>query len=128
MRKELDKKLCEKYPKIFRDRNESPRVTSMYWGFSCDDGWYGLIDALCATIKRHAEKEDLDVRAVQVKEKFGGLRFYIYGGDDAIYEYVHFAEMMSYHICEKCGMTGPEVSQTKGGWIKTLCEACKGDK
>jgi hypothetical protein len=38
MREELDKKLVEKYPKIFAQRFDDMRTTAMCWGFDCDDG------------------------------------------------------------------------------------------
>jgi hypothetical protein len=47
MKKELDNKLCETYPKIFRNRNASMQESCMHWGFECGDGWYNLIDQLC---------------------------------------------------------------------------------
>ena len=62
------------------------------------------------------------ITAVQVKEKFGGLRFYFHGGDKFIQGLVSFAESMSYHICETCGTT-LEVGQTEG-WIRTICRKC----
>lgn len=58
----------------------------------------------------------------QVKEKFGGLRFYFSGGDDYIEGLVHLAECLSYKICEDCGTTH-NVGTTKG-WITTLCQDC----
>jgi hypothetical protein len=59
----------------------------------------------------------------QIKEKFGGLRFYIDGGDDTIYGMISLAESMSYRTCEYCGTTGNNVGQTQG-WIITVCEDC----
>lgn len=53
MSPELDKQLCEKYPKIFRDRHANMQVTAMCWGFDCDDGWYNILDALCSNIQHH---------------------------------------------------------------------------
>jgi len=50
MNAELDKKLCEKYPKIFVNRTKSMQESCMYWGFECGDGWYGIIDALCEAL------------------------------------------------------------------------------
>lgn len=158
MRKELDEQLCEKYPKIFRDRNGDMSKTCMVWGMCCGDGWYNILDAMCANIQSHinwrleqieyakkfnAELEEarLDdfenwddwksrepraipepieqVIAVQVKEKFGGLRFYYMGGDDYIRGLENMAESMSYRTCEECGAPG---TSTGGGWIRTLCE------
>ena len=50
MSPELDKQLCNKYPKIFIDRNKSPQETCMHWGFEVGDGWYQLIDVLCEAL------------------------------------------------------------------------------
>ena len=162
MRKELDELLCEKYPKIFRDRNAPMNQTCMCWGFDCGDGWFNIIDALCANIQNRiddierrrvstikwnenlndpdswwsayyasefVEREErpvpelLDqVVAVQVKEKFGTLRFYYNGGDDYIDGLVSMAESMSAVTCEVCGNPG---TSTTDGWIRTLCEEHK---
>lgn len=54
----------------------------------------------------------------QVKEKFGTLRFYAYGGDARTRAVISFAESMSGLICEETGATGKLVS--RGGWYKTL--------
>ena len=59
------------------------------------------------------------ITASQVKEKFGGLRFYYDGGDEYIQGAVSMAERMSYSICEECGNLGKSRS---GGWVRTLCD------
>jgi len=56
----------------------------------------------------------------QVKEKFGGLRFYINAGSDEIHERIIQAEKESYKVCEKCGEDG-EI-RTDIGWYSTLCD------
>jgi len=47
---DLQAKIFEKYPKIFKDANKSPQETCMCWGLDCGDGWYNLIDTLCEAI------------------------------------------------------------------------------
>ncbi len=66
----------------------------------------------------------LQVVATQVKEKFGGLRFYHSGGDDEIRGMVRLAEVLSYRICEECGVMNELVTQNDGGWIRTTCPCC----
>ena len=61
--------------------------------------------------------------AAQVKEKFGGLRFYVDGGTDAHHHYIRFAEAMSYRTCEACGATATAKAR-RDGWIQTLCDPC----
>ena len=132
MSPELDKKLCEKYPKIFRDRHAPVTETCMSWGFECGDGWYQILDSLCGQIQSYVDWKNRSaeagyknfepveqVVAVQVKEKFGGLRFYYDGGDQHISGMVRMAESWAACTCEKCGKPG--FSRT-GGWIRTLCD------
>ena len=123
MRKELDEELCKKYPEIFKDRYADMRTTAMCWGFDCGDGWYNIIDAVCAQIKnREYDNNNVDwlsVFATQVKEKYGTLRFYYTGGDDFVDGVVSMAESISATTCETCGAPG---KLRKGGWLKTLCD------
>lgn len=145
MRNDLDVLLCEKYPLIFKDRHAPPPQSSMFWGFSCADGWFDLIDALCGAIQiyinntkanieywnKKKEKGEVvpnwvseltevpQVVAVQVKEKFGTLRFYYNGGDDIVDGMVRMAESMSKRVCEECGSPG---TIRGGSWIRTLCD------
>ena len=126
MKRELDEKLCAKYPKIFVNRDKDMMESARYWGFEHGDGWYWLIDQLCGCIQGLIDNNPhlniQQVVATQVKEKFGGLRFYIDGGNDDIQGMVSLAEHMSYAICEMCGST--ENVGTTAGWITTVCKAC----
>lgn len=84
--------------------------------FACGSGWYPLIKELI---------EDLismgwDKKICQVKEKFGGLRFYVNSGTDEIHDRISKAEKDSYTICERTGKPGE--LRTDLGWYMTLCE------
>ena len=59
------------------------------------------------------------ITASQVKEKFGGLRFYTNGYNDVVQGMISMAESMSYRTCEVCGSPGRSNSY---GWISTLCD------
>jgi hypothetical protein len=123
MREELDNLLCERYPKMFVDRNAGMQETCMCWGFECGDGWFDLIDELCANIQNYIDqnpsKQVPQVVVNQVKEKLGTLRFYTTGGDRLTDGMIWFAESMSGRICETCGLPG----KTQGkGWISTRCQ------
>ena len=70
--------------------------------------------------KAKLDEETLKVPvAVQVKEKFGGLRFYVQAATDKHYSYISFAESMSYCTCEECGAPGKTYTD---GWHMTLCD------
>lgn len=124
MSPDLDKLLCERYPEIFADRHKSMKETAMCWGFDCGDGWFTLIDSLCSQIQHHlkynAKPGTEQVVAMQVKEKFGTLRFYVSGGDEVTSNFIWFAECFSGRMCEICG--APAQPTKVGTWITTRCE------
>ena len=76
MDKDLEKILVVCYPIIFREYGGDIRRTCMGWGMTCGPGWFKLIDELCNDITNLIGNKDIEVIALQVKEKFGGLRFY----------------------------------------------------
>jgi hypothetical protein len=79
----------------------------------------------CPSGPTHKKGEPIpQVVALQVKEKFGILRFYYQGGDDYVRGLVRMAENMSAVTCEQCGSTDDTVHQTKTNWIRTRCKKC----
>jgi hypothetical protein len=134
MKEQLDEQLVKRYPKIFRDRHGDIAQTCMVWGFECGDGWFNIINQLCSCIQNRIDWSEKagssyvieQVVATQVKEKFGGLRFYYNGGDNVIDGMVGIAEAMSTVTCEQCGCPG-KIFQKKSGWITTLCERHRDD-
>lgn len=59
------------------------------------------------------------VQAVQVKEKFGTLRFYTNGNDSYVDGLIAMAEGMTSVTCEECGVPG----KIRGsGWIYVSCD------
>jgi hypothetical protein len=169
----LDKQLCEKYPKIFKNRYKDPTNSPICFGIQCGDGWYSIIDAACEALtyaystsaeiceedgkrlgiepnsfnnKYYIDVESPQVIADQIKEKFGGLRFYYHlEYTDAIKELlaskknpnlktvmeryenyfdgvIHMAEVLCERTCEDTGKKG-EMHVSGGspyGWYKTL--------
>ena len=110
------KQIEERFPKIFAEP---------YGGFCCGEGWWPIIEALCGQIQHHIDWKNkqsevvTQVTVAQIKEKFGGLRFYYDGGDEQIRGMVSMAESWAARSCEECGAPG---KSREGGWIKTLCD------
>ena len=110
------KQMEERFPKIFAEP---------YGGFACGEGWWPILEALCGQIQHHIDWKNKQgnvvhqVTVAQIKEKFGGLRFYYSGGDEAIDGMVRMAESWAARSCEECGAPG---KSRDGGWIKTLCD------
>lgn len=116
MHHELDELLCAKYPGIFLPG--AKRVQAIF-GFECGDGWYPLINAACALIQGDIQATGNHLVASQVKQKFGGLRFYYRGGDDYAASVISLAESLATHVCEVCGAFGKGV--VLFGWMHTRC-------
>lgn len=95
----------------FTDR---PRIKEAGF-FAIGPGWYGLVKELI----EKAVDAGWDRQICQVKEKFGGLRFYINGASDEVWSLIREAEEKSYEICEVCGEPG-ELRPI--GWYSTLCD------
>lgn len=118
----FSQRMEQSYPKMFSEP---------YGGFCVSEGWWPIIESLCANIQSHInwknEQRDRFQRGEgcpqvvvrQIKEKFGGLRFYYDGGDESIAGMVRMAESWAAHTCEECGKPG---KSRNGGWIKTLCD------
>lgn len=109
-----------KYSYMFEYRHNNKSVLyPISFGWECGKGWYNLIAEL---IDKIAELDNLKlVRVQQIKEKFGGLRFYISNGTDEIYKLIDEYEDKSYKTCEGCG--APSTKKTSG-WICYLCNKC----
>lgn len=112
---EFEQRMSEKYPKMF---------AQPYGGFAVDKGWWPIIESLCSNIQHYLNWKNKESEIVpqvvvaQIKEKFGGLRFYYDGGDDRVRGMVSMAESWADKSCETCGSPGTSGGK---GWIKTLC-------
>ena len=113
---EFEKRLTEKHPAMF---------SAPYGGIAVGEGWWPIIESLCADIQHYIKWKNKDeeivpqVVVMQIKEKFGGLRFYYDGGDERIRGMVTTAESWAEKTCEDCGV--PATKKTRG-WIKNVCD------
>lgn len=119
----LESKLLENYPILFRDRYKSPQETCMCWGVEFDNGWYKIFDDLCAylaclsknkmflKLKNELKTEEnkgylyVDYPSItftQVKEKYGTMRVYWMGNGidnyDEIVQQLNEPNDMEKHI------------------------------
>lgn len=62
-------------------------------------------------------------KAVQVKEKFGSLRFYVQYSTDEIEDLIDQAVIESLHTCEVCGAEARLEHSSDGYFRATLCKA-----
>jgi hypothetical protein len=122
------------------------------WGgcmFDLPRGWGEIVRKGCEKL---AKLDTCRIHVHQVKEKFGGLRFYFHeerlppspkylaneegwsspeegwvysleNHERWIEEIVSAMEHASFWVCQDCGTT--QNVDTRGGWILTLCESCR---
>jgi hypothetical protein len=129
MTKEKELKLVEEFPDILKDYGGDMMATCMSWGMECDDGWFDILKQCMTQLQYCCNKFSDDNRKVQVianqiKEKYGGIRFYAsyYNANDVEYEIldslIDRLENSALNTCEVTGERGSLCS--KGGWLRTL--------
>lgn len=100
MSPELQNKLIEKYPILFKDKDKPMTQSLMCFGCEFQDGWYKIFDELCEYLTRICKQEKLvklkpefesegycgymyikcpTISFTQVKEKYGTMRVYWIG-------------------------------------------------
>lgn len=141
MKVELQNKLFNKYPEIFVNRYKSPHEFPMAFGIETGDGWFWVLEGLCESIQSYITlNSKSQIRAMQVKEKYGRLRFYHDDGYGDAWEnsepedtldidsseyidgMISFAGYLSGTICETCGIT-KDIGRTVDR-IRTICQTC----
>ena len=109
-----DAEIVSIYPELFQDILREGREFTLPVG----DGWYPIVAKLVREIKEVDEELGVQSRVVQIKEKFGALRFYLDKPQSAHCEMIARAENESTRTCEDCGAPGKMYND---GWVLTLC-------
>jgi len=132
MDNKLDEALVKNFPNLYADRNGDMKSTLMCWGFECQDGWEPLIrelseklEKLIVEYKKEYPSAEHSPRAMQVKEKYGTLRFYMTTSTAEMESLIDEAESKSAKTCEDCGAIG---KLRGGGWLRTLCNKCETER
>lgn len=118
MNDENSQRIIEACPSLFSTMNEP-----ICFYFECGDGWTDLLVELCQNIQKYLSTLPRDCAedfvALQVKEKYGTLRFYLSSHDEQIELYIQDAEKRSASTCEQCGKPGKNRGQM---WLYTACD------
>lgn len=120
---EKQKELKLKYAHLFG----TERTPFNCWGFEFDDGWTELVENLLAELDKYSKENNIKIRILSAKEKFGNLRVYLGAIEDTglndktfdeIFRIIEKYEELSKKTCEITGKPG-QLSE-KNGWLKTL--------
>jgi hypothetical protein len=116
-------------PSLFRDIKafDSDKldklIVPLQFGFECGDGWADLLVELCTKIQSHLltlpEQEVESIHAIQVKEKYGTLRFYLSSYNEVLESLIEEATERSSKTCEVCGSPGEVIGDS---WLYCACE------
>jgi hypothetical protein len=118
MNSDLDRALCERYPKLFARRHD--RSSCMAEGFACEDGWYHILDALCFQLQAETDQHGAPQLVVrQVKQKLGSLRVHV-GPDGTPRQraMIELAKSFALRSCEICGAPSDEADDV----LSVRCE------
>ena len=127
----FNKKLTTEYPFLIFKDNWTGEISKDYdYSFTLIDdlprGWMiAFGDNLLKELKQELLSENLleKYSILQIKEKYGGLRWYDYGGTDKWYnEILPKYEELSFKTCICCGKPAKWISK---GWIAPYCDKCK---
>lgn len=103
----LAEKLYAAFPRLYRGRHKPMEESSMGWGFECGDGWYQVLADLSLELSDYqAEHPEIDLEVMQVKSKFGSLRFHLRGGDAETEKMIERAGQRAAVTCELTGKPG----------------------
>lgn len=129
-RRQYNKWLCERYPFLIPRNVWSGKVIPTYDWTLLDDmprGWrkaFGL--QMCEDLREELIKYDFleEYRVVQIKEKYGELRWYDNGSPvgSKIGDIINTYGIISENVCVSCGKL--DVPMTDTGWILPMCEKC----
>lgn len=104
-------------PERLYDPDVYARNNGPYYMIEDYEGWKDLVNECHRKLVEIAP----DYRVFQIKEKFGGLRYYIDRSSDEICDIIREAESKSTQTCMDCGAPGS--LRYKGYWMVTLCDA-----
>lgn len=136
-----NKKLCKRYPFLIPHNRWTDKICwekrknkHMGWWYSAPysyteldampDGWRAVFgEQLCEELREELIKANyLDkYRIMQIKEKYGGLRWYDNGNTEKGYKIIRKYEELSYKTCIECGRPATKMSM---GWISPFCDKC----
>lgn len=99
---------------LYTELDAMPRGWRKCFGIQmCKEVKKALLEDGRKTLKRY--------RIDQIKEKFGGLRWYDTGGNRQVQKVIAKYEYISYRTCIECGRPAEYVTN---GWIEPYCERC----
>lgn len=124
--------LCDRYHHLFAlphlpDATEAGKAFGMGPAdlteriyIEIEPGWLGTLERLLAQLDALPNPPHIS----QVKEKWGLLTVYVYGGDPEVDGLIEASEEESGRTCQRCGDSRTAKGRRIRGWLFTLCDGC----
>ena len=77
MDSQLENKLYQRFPHIYREKNAPLESSKMGWGFQCEDGWYKIIYEMSRKIQRLSGEGDFAPAITEVSKNLEDGALYI---------------------------------------------------
>ena len=109
--------LMDKYQHLF---------STNFWGFEVPTGWDWIVEKYLEKTQWDVVHNGLEMKIIQIKEKFGELRIYtdVESHNDYLdSENIAYCSALADHTCEDCGVMTKAKIYTSG-WIRGLCSKC----
>lgn len=124
---ESNKRLCERYPFLIPRNVFTGEVIEdfdySYTELDCmPEGWrIAFGEQMCEEIREALIEDNFldEYRVVQIKEKYGGLRWYSGPAPEKVHDIVSKYEGLSERTCIVCGKPATKIST---GWISPFCD------
>lgn len=127
-------KIIEEYKrKREKELKEHPERFKPQWpyelfGVECGEGWKHLYEPITEYIENYNKThEDEPIEIHQIKEKFGGLRYYTNFCTEELRKMIDKAEKESFKTCEVCGkhIDKPIIENR---WVYAECNECHNER
>jgi hypothetical protein len=103
--------------------NSKPEFVIDSDSFECGSGWHTIITEALYRIKNIAIRDNLNIRVLQVKEKFGEIDIFLNRYTPEIDQIITETRKKARKTCEICGKSGI-FGSNMDGWYMTRCIDC----
>ena len=126
MDSQLENKLYERFPDLYREKTAPLESSKMPWGVQCGDGWYKLIYELSTNIAKIATEGEYSPAISQIsRHEDGTLYVDVRNVTPPIADIVTTARETSRLTCESCSYSPALLREVKGSKAQHIaCGRC----
>ena len=126
MDSQLENKLYERFPDLYREKTAPLESSKMAWGVQCGDGWYKLIYELSTKIAKIATEGEYSPAISQIsRHEDGTLYVDVRNVTPPIADIITTAREASRLTCERCSYSPAFLREVRGSKAQHIaCVRC----